>query len=48
MGVVTGSGVFWVVELKKDLHAPLISVQQVLLIQVHSETRRETEGEEDD
>ena len=34
MGAVTGSGVFWVVELKRDPHAPSESV----IIQVNSET----------
>ncbi len=30
LGAVTGLGVIWVVELKRDLHAPFESVQQVL------------------
>jgi len=37
LGAVTGSSVFWVVELKRDPHAPFKSVQQVLIIQVTSE-----------
>jgi hypothetical protein len=39
LGAVTGLGVFWVVELKRDPHAPFESVQQVHIIQVNSETR---------
>jgi hypothetical protein len=39
LGAVTGLGIFWVVELKRDPHAPVESVQQVLIIQVNSETR---------
>ncbi len=39
LGAVTGLGVFWVVELKRDPHAPFEAVQQVLIIQVNSETR---------
>ena len=42
LGAVTGSGFFWVLELKRDSHAPLESVQQVLIIQVNSETRHST------
>ena len=38
LGAVTGSGVFWVVELKRDSHASFESIQQVLIIQVTSET----------
>jgi Raf kinase inhibitor-like YbhB/YbcL family protein len=41
LGAVTGLGVFWVVELKRDLHAPFQSMQQVLIIQVNSETRHQ-------
>ena len=43
MGAVTGSGVLWVVEMKRDPHAPFGSVQQVLIIQVNSETRHKEE-----
>jgi hypothetical protein len=39
LGAVTGSGVFWVVELKRDPHVPFESIQQVLIIQRNSETR---------
>ncbi len=46
LGAVMGSGVFWVVELKRDPDAPLESVQQVLIIQVNSETRYERPKEE--
>jgi hypothetical protein len=30
---VTGLVIFWVLELKRDPHAPFVSVQQVLIIQ---------------
>jgi hypothetical protein len=46
LGAVMGSGVFWVVELKRDPDAPFESVQQVLIIQVNSETRYERPKEE--
>jgi hypothetical protein len=39
LGAVTGLGVFWVVEMKRDPHVPFESVQQALIIQVNSETR---------
>jgi hypothetical protein len=38
-GGVTGSGVFWVVELKRDPHALFESEQWALNIQDNSETR---------
>jgi hypothetical protein len=44
LGAVTGLGVFWVVEMKRDPHAPFESVQQVLIIQVNSETRHSNMG----
>jgi hypothetical protein len=33
LGAVTGLGVFWVVEMKRDPHAPFESVQEVLIIE---------------
>jgi len=39
LGAVTGLGVFWVVELKRDPHVTFESVQQDLIIQINSETR---------
>ena len=39
LGAVMGSGVFWVVKLKRDPHAPFESVQQVLIIKDNTETR---------
>jgi hypothetical protein len=39
LGAVTGLGLFWVLEKKRDPHAPLKSVLQVLIIQVYPETR---------
>jgi hypothetical protein len=33
LGAVTGLGVFWVVELKRDPHAPFETVKQVLIIE---------------
>ncbi len=41
LGAVTGLGVFWVLELKRDPHVPFLHVQQVHIIRVNSETRHE-------
>jgi hypothetical protein len=39
LGAVIGLGVFWVVELKRDPHAPFKYMQQVLIVQNNFETR---------
>jgi hypothetical protein len=39
LGAVIGLGVFCVVKLKRDPHAPFESVHHVLIILVTSETR---------